>query len=52
MQAKKVGSGANYILGKSFYETEDYGQAYTYLQAAGKDDPITPIFLTVSGGLY
>src|SRR5882724_3603362 len=25
MQAKKVGSGANYILGKSFYETEDYG---------------------------
>ena len=39
MQAKKIGSGANYILGKSFYETEDYGQAFTYLQAAAKDDP-------------
>lgn len=39
MLDKKIGSNANYILGKSFYESEDYGQAFTYLQAAGKDDP-------------
>jgi len=39
MLDRKIGSNANYILGKSFYESEDYGQAFTYLQAAGKDDP-------------
>lgn len=39
MLDKKIGSNANYLLGKSFYESEDYGQAFTYLQAAAKDDP-------------
>ncbi len=42
MQAKKIGSGANFILGKSYYETEDYGQSYTYLLAASKEDPNNP----------
>jgi len=39
MMDKKIGTNANYILGKSYYETEDYGQAFTYLQKAAKDDP-------------
>jgi len=39
MLDRKIGSNANYILGKSFYESEDYGQAFTYLQAAAKEDP-------------
>ena len=39
MQEKKIGGNANYLLGKSCYESEDYGQAFTYLQAAAKDDP-------------
>lgn len=37
-QQLKVGKNWNYILGKSFYEQEDYGQSYKYLQAAGKED--------------
>ncbi|MBS1565738.1 MAG: tetratricopeptide repeat protein [Bacteroidetes bacterium] len=39
MLQKKIGNNANYILGKSYYESEDYGHAFTYLQAAAKDDP-------------
>ncbi len=39
MQALKTGRDANYIIGKSFYEQEDFGQAYTYLQTAAKEDP-------------
>lgn len=30
---------ANYIIGKSFYEQEDYGQAFPFLDAAFKEDP-------------
>lgn len=38
MQELKIGKGANYIIGKSYYELEDYGQCYSYLQAAAKED--------------
>jgi tetratricopeptide (TPR) repeat protein len=38
MQELKIGKNANYIIGKSFYELEDYGQSYSYLQAAAKED--------------
>lgn len=38
MKDLKIGKNADYILGKSYAELEDYGQAYTYLQAAGKQD--------------
>ncbi|MGB8193854.1 MAG: tetratricopeptide repeat protein, partial [Chitinophagaceae bacterium] len=31
--------GYNYILGRSHYEDENYGESYKYLQAAMKDDP-------------
>ena len=30
---------ANYILGKSYYEQENYGESYKYFQAAAKDEP-------------
>jgi tetratricopeptide (TPR) repeat protein len=33
-----TGKGWNYMLGKSFYEMEDYGQAFRYLQMAGMED--------------
>jgi len=33
-----AGKGWNYIIGKCFYEQEDYGQAFKYLQAAAKED--------------
>jgi tetratricopeptide (TPR) repeat protein len=38
--AQKVHTGKNwnYIIGRSFYEQEDYGQAFKYLQAAGRED--------------
>jgi tetratricopeptide (TPR) repeat protein len=39
MQALKMGKDANYIIGKSYYEQEDFGQAYTFLQTAAKEDP-------------
>ncbi len=38
MKQLKVGKNADYIIGKSYAELEDYGQSYTYLQAAGKQD--------------
>lgn len=38
MKQLKVGKDADYIIGKSYNELEDYGQAYTYLVAAGKQD--------------
>ncbi len=38
MQQLKIGKNADYIIGKSYSELEDYGQAYTYLQAAAKQD--------------
>jgi tetratricopeptide (TPR) repeat protein len=38
MQELKIGKNTNYIIGKCYYEQEDFGQAYTYLQAAAKED--------------
>ncbi|MFT3934636.1 MAG: tetratricopeptide repeat protein [Chitinophagaceae bacterium] len=40
MQQLKIGKNADYILGKSFSELEDYGQSYSYLQAAAKQDSL------------
>ena len=33
-----VGKNWNYLIGKSYYEEEDYGQAFKYLPAAAKED--------------
>jgi tetratricopeptide (TPR) repeat protein len=38
MRQKQIGR-YNYILGKSNYEQENYGESYKYLQAAAKDEP-------------
>ncbi len=39
-KAQQLHAGKNwdYIIGRSFYEQEDYGQAFKYLQAAAKED--------------
>jgi len=37
-QQLHVGKGWNYVIGKSFYELEDYGHAFKYLQSASRDD--------------
>jgi tetratricopeptide (TPR) repeat protein len=34
-----AGGNNNYILGKSYYEMEDYGHAFAYLPLAEKEDP-------------
>jgi tetratricopeptide (TPR) repeat protein len=39
MQELKIGKNSNYILGKCYYEMENYGQAFPYLDAAAKDEP-------------
>jgi tetratricopeptide (TPR) repeat protein len=33
-----TGQHWNFVLGKCYYEQEDYGQSYTWLQAAAKED--------------
>jgi len=33
-----IGKNWNYIIGKSYYEQEDYGQAFKYLPLAAKED--------------
>src|SRR5439155_26541064 len=42
MQQLKIGKTANYIIGRSHYEMENYGEAYQYLLAASKDEPANP----------
>lgn len=39
MQQKGITKGTNYIIGKSFYEDENYGKAFAYLEEAAKDEP-------------
>lgn len=39
MQELKIGKNVNYLIGKSLYEMEDYGQMLTYFNAAAKEDP-------------
>jgi tetratricopeptide (TPR) repeat protein len=39
MQELKIGSRVNYLLGKSYYEKENFGQAFRYLDAAYKEEP-------------
>lgn len=38
LQQQKIGNNPEYIIGKSYSELEDYGQAYNFLQAAAKND--------------
>ena len=38
MRQKQIGR-YNYILGRSYYEQENYGESYKYFQAAMKDEP-------------
>ncbi len=40
MQQLKIGKNPEYIIGKSYTELEDYGQAGAYLQAAAKQDSL------------
>ncbi|HLX90648.1 MAG TPA: tetratricopeptide repeat protein [Puia sp.] len=37
-QQMSVGKNWNYMIGKSYYQQEDYGNSFKYLQAAAKDD--------------
>jgi tetratricopeptide (TPR) repeat protein len=39
MRQRNIKGRANYIIGKSYYEQENYGQSYKYFQAAMKDEP-------------
>jgi tetratricopeptide (TPR) repeat protein len=42
IQLNAGGKGWNYAIGKSFYQQEDYGQCFKYLQAASKVDSTNP----------
>ncbi len=39
MRQKQIGHRANYIIAKSYYEQENYGESYKYFQLAAKDEP-------------
>jgi len=39
MLEQKISGNSNYIIGKSFYEQENYGQAFKYLDAAMLEEP-------------
>jgi tetratricopeptide (TPR) repeat protein len=39
MQELKIGKRSNYIIGKSYYEQENYGACFRYLDAAFKEEP-------------
>jgi tetratricopeptide (TPR) repeat protein len=39
MQEMKIGKSANYIIAKSYYEQENYGECLKYCEMAFKDDP-------------
>lgn len=39
MIALNAGQRMNYMIGKSFYEKEDYGQSFKYLENAFKEEP-------------
>ena len=38
LQQLKIGKNNDYLIGKSYSELEDYGQSFTYLQAAARQD--------------
>ena len=39
MEELGIGSRVNYLLGKSYYEKENFGKAFRYLDAAYKEEP-------------
>lgn len=39
MQEMKIGKSANYIIAKSYYEQENYGECVKYCEMAFKDEP-------------
>jgi len=39
MQELQIGTRVNYLIGKSYYEKENFGQAFRYLDAAYKEEP-------------
>jgi len=39
MQEAKIGNSANYIIAKSYFEQENYGECLKYCELAFKDDP-------------
>jgi tetratricopeptide (TPR) repeat protein len=41
-QELHTGKNWNYLIGKSYFEQEDYGQVFKYLQAAAREDSLNP----------
>lgn len=53
MEELKIGTDVNYLLGKSYWEKEDYSNAFRYLDAAYKDQPANPeIPMLIARGLF
>lgn len=49
MQELKIGQSANYIIAKSYYGLENYGECVKYCELAYKDDPKNPEVPYIAG---
>lgn len=52
MQEMKINKPANFIIGKSFYEKEDYGEAIKALNQAGVEEPTRAETFYILGRCY
>ena len=52
MQQLKINKPANYIIGKSYYEQENYGEAIKFLDLAAKEEPTRADIFYIIGRSY
>lgn len=52
MQEKKIGKGAQFLMAKSYYELENYGEALKYCETAFKEDPTNAEIPYIGGRCY
>ena len=52
MQEKKIGTGSHFLIAKSYYELENYGEALKYCELAFKDDPKNAQIPYIGGRCY
>lgn len=52
MKEKKIGAGSQFLIAKSYYELENYGEALKYCETAFKEDPKNAEIPYIGGRCY
>jgi len=52
MNKQKIGKGANFLIARSYYEMENYGEAIKYCQYAFKEDPKNAQIAYIAGRCF